>query len=72
MDTHKNTISVAITESGRRGEVRFVGEIPSPPESVAKMIDRLAGKHDKLAFCYESGPCGYGLYRQITMLTWRV
>jgi transposase len=68
MDTHKNTISVAIAESGRRGEVRFVGEIPSRPESVAKMVDRLAGKHDKLAFCYEAGPCGYGLYRQITML----
>jgi len=32
------------------------------------MIDRLAKKHGKLAFCYEAGPCGYGLYRQITAL----
>jgi hypothetical protein len=38
MDTHKNTISVAIAQSGRRGEVRFVGEIPSRPDSVAKMM----------------------------------
>ena len=68
MDTHKNTISVAIAERGRGGEVRFIGEIPSRPESVAKMVDRLAAKHDKLSFCYEAGPCGYGLYRQITML----
>lgn len=67
-DTHKNTISVAIAESGRRGEVRFIGEIPSRPEALAKMIDRLAAKHGKLAFCYEAGPCGYGLYRQITLL----
>jgi transposase len=68
MDTHKNAISVAIAESGRRGEVRFIGEIPSRPEAVAKMVDRLTAKHGKLAFCYEAGPCGYGLYRQITLL----
>ena len=66
MDTHKNTISVVITESGRRGEVRFIGEIPSRPEAVAKIVARLAAKHGNLAFCYEAGPCGYGLYRQIT------
>ncbi|PZR83308.1 MAG: hypothetical protein DLM68_14500 [Hyphomicrobiales bacterium] len=59
---------VAIAEGGRRGEVRFVGEILSRPDSVAKMVDRLAAKHGKLAFCYEAGPCGYGLHRQVTML----
>lgn len=68
MDTHKKTISVAIAEGGRRGETRFLGEIPSCPEAVAKMVARLAKKHDRLAFCYEAGPCGYGLYRQITSL----
>ncbi len=68
MDAHKNTISVAVAESGRRGEVRFAGKIPSRPELVAKMVDRLAEKHGKLAFWYEAGPCGYGLHRQVTML----
>ena len=68
MDTHKKTISVAVAEGGRRGETRFIGEIPSRPEAVAKMVDRLAKKHGKLAFCYEAGPCGYGLYRQIASL----
>ncbi len=68
MDTHKKTISIALAEAGRRGETRFIGEIPSGPEAVAKMIERLAKKHGKLAFCYEAGPCGYGLYRQITAL----
>jgi len=68
MDTHKKTISVAIAEGGRRGETRFLGEIPSQPEAVAKLVDRLVKKHSKLAFCYEAGPCGYGLYRQITAL----
>jgi hypothetical protein len=68
MDTHKQTISVAIAEGGRRGETRFLGEISSRTEAVAKMIERLARKHAKLAFCYEAGPCGYGLYRQIVAL----
>jgi transposase len=68
MDTHKKTISVALAEGGRRGETRFIGEIPSRPEAVANLVGRLARKHDKLAFCYEAGPCGYGVYRQITML----
>jgi transposase len=68
MDTHKKTISLAIAEGRRRGETRFIGEIPNRPEAVAKMADRLAWKHGKLAFCYEAGPCGYGLYRQLTLL----
>ncbi len=44
MDTHRNTISVAIAESGRRGELRFAGEIPNRPDSVAKMAGRRTGK----------------------------
>jgi transposase len=29
---------------------------------------KLAGRHQRLAFCYEAGPTGYGLHRQITAL----
>ena len=68
MDTHKKTISIALADGGRRGETRFVGEIQNRPDNVAKMVDRLAKKHGKLAFCYEAGPCGYGLSRQLTLL----
>ena len=31
LDVHKRATSVAIAESGRGGEVRFLGEIPSSP-----------------------------------------
>ena len=68
MDTHKEVISVALAEGGQRGEVRFLGEISSRPAAVGKLVERLAAKHAKLAFCYEAGPCGYGLYRQLTAL----
>src|SRR4051812_26115886 len=68
LDTHKAKIAVAVAEPGRSGEVRFHGEIASRPEAVRQLLERLAGKHGKLRVCYEAGPCGYGLYRQITAL----
>jgi transposase len=67
MDTHKSTISVALTEGGRHGKVRFVGA--SRLDSVGKMIDRFATKHARLAFCHEARPCGYGLHRQYPVRT---
>ncbi|HYG91254.1 MAG TPA: hypothetical protein VD978_33925 [Azospirillum sp.] len=68
MDTHKETIAVAVAEAGRLGEVRFYGEIANRADAVRRLIERLASKYGKLSVCYEAGPCGYGLYRQITAL----
>ena len=67
-DTSKLRNAVAIAEGGRDGEVRFFGEIDNTTEATAKLVRKLAGKYDRLAFCYEAGPTGYGLYRQITGL----
>lgn len=67
-DTSKETIAVALAEGGRRGEVRFFGTIANRPEAVRKLVDKLAGRHPRLAFCYEAGPTGYGLYRQVQAL----
>ena len=68
MDAHKAKIAVAVAEPGRLGEVRFQGEIANQPDAVRRLIERLGGKHGKLSVCYEAGPCGYGLQRQITAL----
>jgi len=64
-DTSKETIAVALAEGGRRGEVRFFGSIANRPEAVRKLVDKLGRRHSRLAFCYEAGPTGYGLYRQL-------
>ena len=32
------------------------------------MVAKVAAKYDKLTFCYEAGPTGYGLYRLIRSL----
>jgi transposase len=67
-DTSKLRNAVAIAEEGRSGEVRFLGEIDNTPEATAKLVKKLAGQYARLTFCYEAGPTGYGLYRQITRL----
>ena len=68
LDTHKAKIAVAVAEPGRSGEVRFRGGIANQPDAVRRLIERLAEKHGQLRVCHEAGPCGYGLYRQITAL----
>lgn len=65
LDVHKATITSAVAEDGRNGEVRSHGTIESTPGNVGALIKRLAKPGHTLHFCYEAGPCGYGLYRQI-------
>jgi transposase len=57
-DTSKTKHAVAIAEGGRGGEVRFVGDVASSPARVERLLH----------CCYEAGPTGYGLYRQIREL----
>ena len=38
------------------------------PAAVERLVRKLAGRYGKLHFCYEAGPTGYGLYRQIEAL----
>jgi transposase len=68
LDTSKLRNSVAIADAGRNGEVRFFGEIDNTPTATSKLVKKLAAKYDRVTFCYEAGPTGYGVYRQITAL----
>jgi transposase len=67
-DTSKLRHAVAIADGGRTGEVRFFGEIESTAAATAKLVRKLAGKYGRLTFCYEAGPTGYVLQRQIASL----
>ena len=68
LDVSKLKVSVALAEAGRDGEVRFLGEVENTPEGIGRLVAKLAKRHRRLAFCYEAGPTGYGLHRQVTAL----
>src|SRR5207237_4541983 len=66
LDVHKATVCVAIAEGGRGGEVRQVGVFENRPDILCKLAARLDKGNRRLSFCYEAGPCGYGLQRLLT------
>lgn len=66
LDVHKDTIAVAVAWPGR-GEAQYRGEIANTPKALRKLVDELNADTggELVAWCYEAGPCGYGLYRQL-------
>jgi transposase len=66
LDVHKDTIAVALAEAGKRGEVREHGKIVNTPAALKKLTTKLADGGRELRFCYEAGPCGYGIQRQLS------
>ena len=68
IDVAKLKNAIAIAESGRNGEIRYVGEVEASDASMRRIIQRMAAKFDHVHFCYEAGPTGYGLHRLIRSL----
>ena len=68
IDVAKASHAVALAESGRSGEVRIFGTISATPEAVRRLVTKLSKNYERLCFCYEAGPTGYGLYRQLMEL----
>jgi len=66
LDVHKASIAVALAEGGHRGEARFVGEIAQTETALRKLVAKLKQPGQELRFCYEAGPCGYGVHRYLT------
>lgn len=68
LDVHKETIAVALAAGGARGEVRVYGEIANRPSAIKRLLGKLTQQGSELRLCYEAGPCGYGIQRQLTAL----
>ena len=66
LDVHKDGIAVAIAEGGLRGEVRDYGRIANTPAALDRLVRKLGQEGVKLRLCYEAGPCGYGIQRQLS------
>jgi transposase len=68
LDVHKDWIVAAVAEGGRGGRVEGLGRIPTEDRALRRLVERLARRYRRLEFCYEAGPCGYGVHRRITAL----
>lgn len=63
LDVHKDTIAVAIAESGR-APARLIGSIGHEVGKLIKLLARY-GEPGAVQGVYEAGPTGYGLQRAL-------
>ena len=68
LDVHKKTISVATVLEKPGESCRYDGSVPNTPDALRRLCQKLQADDAALYFCYEAGPCGYGVQRLLTRL----
>jgi len=66
LDVHKDTVVVATAEGGLRGDVRDYGRVANTAAALDRLMRKLGDGGVRLRFCYEAGPCGYGIQRHLS------
>ena len=66
LDVHKDTIAVALAEAGKRGGGARVWQDREHAGGVEDSGGEAVARLGRLRFCYEAGPCGYGIQRQLS------
>lgn len=66
LDVHANRIALAVLR-GSSSEPE-ISEVSNDPKSIRRVMQRLMKVHHELSCCYEAGPCGFDLYRQLEKL----
>ena len=67
LDVHKDTIAVALAEAGAHKDVREYGKVANTATALNALAAKLSHAGSELRFCYEAGPCGYGIQRQLSL-----
>lgn len=69
MDVHKETIVIAIAVEHDRGKATLYGTIQNTRNALNLCVEKLhRANPGPLRFCYEAGPCGYGIHRALTAM----
>ncbi len=55
LDLHKISISVAVAEAGRAGELRSLGSVPNTVDAFSRLVHRLSKRYPCLNFVQEAG-----------------
>ncbi|MBP1750782.1 MAG: family transposase [Deltaproteobacteria bacterium] len=64
LDVHKAEISVVIA-NGDRGKAGYYGTVENTSYACLKLAKKLSKGGEQALFCYEAGPCGHEIYRQL-------
>ena len=64
MDVHKESVTIAVLRD-RNQEAEFVRSIKNEKRQIARFFQRLQDKESVILSCYEAGPTGFALYRQL-------
>lgn len=70
LDTHKESTEVAYVPDDRHSSCQHYGKLPTTKQGFIKLVRQLTSKYQDatLHFVYETGPCGYWVYRLLTSL----
>src|SRR5512135_757939 len=70
LDVHKDSITIAIAQDGRNGELRLFGTITNDLGRLEVALNRIRKAHPgaQLEVAYEAGPCGFGIARRLKQL----
>lgn len=66
LDVHMERIVIATLEGQAREST--ILDIPNDPKVIKRTFKRLAAEAYELRCCYEAGPCGYEVYRQLAAM----
>ena len=67
LDVHKDSIDIAVAEVGRDSEVRHVGSIGGDLAALDKALRKLISRGQPLHIVYEAGPCGFVIWRHLSV-----
>ncbi|MFO8127385.1 transposase [Yoonia sp.] len=65
IDVSKDKLAVALAGGGLRDEAVSLGTFETAPARVGRLLKMLSARGASVSVCYEAGPTGYGLYRQV-------
>jgi transposase len=70
LDVHKDSITIAIAEAERNGEIRIFGTVSNDLGRLEILLNRIRKAHPgaQLEVAYEAGPCGFVIARRLKQL----
>jgi len=67
LDVHEDSVSVAVAEARRLGEVCLNGTIANEADMSSNLVRKLGDRHGLVESVHQAGPCGYNVFREVVV-----